>query len=249
MENGKINARKGNSNTKKNSGGQDGRPIDSKSGHTEPGQTPSGQDGATEQYTTADIKVIASESLGIPELTKPDEPKKGRGRPVGSTAAKKGLEGVSQQPAGKKHDKQQTEMMVKSVLVIGFNITAAKAGSHWALTQKEADSLAEPIAAIMERFNLTEATGKYGEYIALIVALGMIMIPKLMIHFEIKKQMKGGQQNVESIRQPGNNPGAGTVNPNAGKVTNINRTVQGSDPVHPTDDVRGHLAFLQGETY
>jgi hypothetical protein len=62
-----------------------------------------------------------------------------------------------------------------------FNIVAMRSGDHWAITQEEAQGIATPAARIMERYDITEKVNEYGDYVALAVATGMVIVPRVII--------------------------------------------------------------------
>lgn len=121
-------------------------------------------------------------------------------------------------------------------------------GEHWQLAPHEAAAIAEPLTAILDRYDLTKLTGKYGDWIALCTALGIVFTPRVMMTMQLAKQ-KGGNQNVQlkgvpNVRQPAAavprqpaNPEASTVNGNSGQV-------QGGASPNGGDGIKNSLAHF-----
>jgi len=92
--------------------------------------------------------------------------------------------------------------MVATMLTVTSGIGAMRLGEHWKFDADESEALAEPITAILDRYDLTKLTGKYGDWIALFTALGMVITPRVMYSMELAKQ-KGGNNNarLQSVPQ------------------------------------------------
>lgn len=102
---------------------------------------------------------------------------------------------------------------IKQLLIVTTNMFASKEGMEiWALTDKEADQLAEPLANILSRNEaFSKVAGANGDAMALVLAAFLIFVPKFMMWNATrpKKRKKG-----ESI-----NYGTGTEHINNGKST------------------------------
>ena len=229
----------------------DGNGGGERRGRGRPRSTNNPSNDSTENGGTAtggsfeDIQIGGKEDSGLSSVKQdtkiPETTSKGRGRPKGS-----GSSSVSKKTAGKSHDLEQTKFMIQTLLSVGFNISAARLGDHWRLADHESSALAEPIAAIMDRHDLTGVTGAYGEYIALIAAIGMIIVPKVMITIEINKQ-KGAKPNyglqVVSKSQQTAEP-AKPVNPVASAPNGDSGQVQERSTSYTPSDVKQSLAYL-----
>jgi hypothetical protein len=111
------------------------------------------------------------EAVGIPVLNSPEPP-----APTAPPIPKK-------KPKKKVNEKVVAENAANFALLIQgvFNIVAMRSGDHWAITQEEAQGIATPAARIMERYDITEKVNEYGDYVALAVATGMVIVPRVII--------------------------------------------------------------------
>jgi hypothetical protein len=147
------------------------------------------------------------------------EGKRGRGRPrkseSGSSGSKTatdipklvlvedpaGEEEADQTPAAPKNPtkrkrkdiqyeikKEQLAVLIKTT----FDIVGSREGMEiWKLSQKEAELIAEPLSALMAKNPLVDKlTSQYGDWIALIIALGTIIVPRAFIMMATKKKEK-----------------------------------------------------------
>lgn len=209
-------------------------------------ETSSGTRSSTE--SGSQIEVVSSMGDGglIPS---PNEPKRGRGRPPGSTK-KPGTVSTTtntKKTITKTTDEEQTAQMISTLLSVSFSITAKRAGNHWLLSKEESEALAEPMAKIMARHNLTEKTGAYADYIALVLAVGMIIVPRLMTTMDNNKK-KGGIQLVGKTNAPSKQTGStgnisGTVR-NEGTVNASNRPVQQSAPDYGSSTLTESIGWI-----
>jgi hypothetical protein len=82
---------------------------------------------------------------------------------------------------GNKDDVNTDEL---TAFIIGvFNLAGGLAGSHWFVTEDEANQIAEPLTRIMNKMNKKKKS-KVNDYMApmlLITAIGSILVPRLMI--------------------------------------------------------------------
>ena len=68
---------------------------------------------------------------------------------------------------------------------VGFEIQAARKGAHWRLAEEETKALAEPLAAVLEKY----APGvSMGPEAALVLAAGMIVAPRMMMDRKIQAE-------------------------------------------------------------
>lgn len=168
--------------------------------------------------------------------------KKAKSRPAAATPKAPS----TTKAAGKQHDFAQTQSMVQTLLSVTFGIGSTRLGEHWALAPQESQALAEPITAILDRYDLTKLTGKYGDWIALFTALGIVITPRVMLQIELAKQ-KGGNRNgfkpkLVSTVQP--KPGANS-NPNteASPVPSSSGPIQSTDAPHGSGSIKQSLAI------
>jgi hypothetical protein len=82
---------------------------------------------------------------------------------------------------GNKDDVNTDEL---TAFIIGiFNLAGGLAGSHWFVTEDEANQIAEPLTRILNKMN-KKRKSKVNDYMApmlLITAIGSILVPRLMI--------------------------------------------------------------------
>ena len=98
------------------------------------------------------------------------------------------------QPKKKRKDiqyeikKDQLAVLIKTT----FEIWGSREGQEiWKLSQKESELLAEPLSALMAKNPIIDRlTSEYGDWIALIVALGTIILPRLFIALAARPKKK-----------------------------------------------------------
>jgi hypothetical protein len=80
--------------------------------------------------------------------------------------------------------KEQLSILIKTT----FDIIGTRPGLEmWKLSQKEAELIAEPMSGLMNKNPFFDRiTSEYGEWIALIVALGTVIIPRAFIMIAAK---------------------------------------------------------------
>jgi hypothetical protein len=141
------------------------------------------------------------------EVPTPGEPKKTT--PRKRTKAKKGqvLQG------------DHLESILKTVSEI---ISNRPGYEIWKLDEKEIQQLSEPLANVLSRSSyLEKITDEYGDYVALCIAIGMIVIPRLIVQMKQNNEKRKEQKETkENGSKPG--PGPGTNTP-GNEVTQIRR--------------------------
>lgn len=166
------------------------------SGGSTPGQAPGGQ------------------GQGIPRLVMVTPP----GSSAGAGAA------AASPPAGNKRGPKPKKPITKETGKVGdpllgqnitilvqtvFDLLTVPLGPHWALLPGQAAAIGEPLGRVLERLGAGETTSKYADYIALGMALTVVIVPRVLI----TRAAKGGNDNVRNIRASGGNtqpqPGGG----------------------------------------
>lgn len=142
--------------------------------------------------TTEKAVVPKLVTVDVPGEQKPDEQPKKRGRPPGSTAAKK----TAAKPKAKANDQVDSTAIKMLLLTVSGILQSREEMKLWALTPHEVDSIAEPLAAVLSKHNVGEATSEYAEYIALVMSLFIVFVPKYLMWKEQTKQRKAEQPNV-----------------------------------------------------
>ena len=77
-----------------------------------------------------------------------------------------------------------------------FDIAGSREGQEiWKLSQKEAELIAEPLSTILNKNPVIGAvTSKYGDVIALVVAIATVLLPRLLVAWAARPQKKKGVQ-------------------------------------------------------
>lgn len=146
----------------------------------------------------------------------------------------------------KKQDGEMTADMLASLLGVVFNLVALRAGDHWKLTHSEALAISEPLTRILARHDLVGKAGEYGDYIALTVALGGIVAPKIMMEMsKPKPKKKEVLTHVEPVREARRTEKPAAPN----RETRANEVSNGSSDgtatqASPVSDSREHLGQL-----
>lgn len=83
--------------------------------------------------------------------------------------------------------KQVSENLSQLIVAVS-GIVSLRAGSHWAISAQEAQAVAEPASRIMARHNLIEKVAQSSDYVALAIAAGTIVVPRLIVHNNQKPQ-------------------------------------------------------------
>jgi hypothetical protein len=132
-------------------------------------------------------------------------------------------------PRKKRSPKSANSLEVKKLqenskkVISGVYAMAAKMldAPYFAITPEEADSIAEPLAEILDDMNLSEMINKYGNGAALITAAAVVTIPRIVLYSKdpnnkIKnlknKLMNGGNKNGKIGKISGSPKSANSVN-------------------------------------
>ena len=126
------------------------------------------------------------------------------------TGEKKVSKRTLQRRAAKAKKEQEQNAMslkphLKMLLMVSFDMVAKRLGDHWRITDEEAEKVADPLSKILSKYmKASEAMEKYADWIGVIGALAMIILPRWMIHQQIMKDKKKGEkQNGTSTLQRG----------------------------------------------
>jgi hypothetical protein len=102
--------------------------------------------------------------------------------------------------------KDQISVLIKTT----FDIIGARPGFEiWKLSSQESALIAEPLAQVMNKNPfISGAASKYGDVIALIVALATVIIPRLFIQLAAQKDKKKNEVTpYVNINKPNEKPG------------------------------------------
>jgi hypothetical protein len=129
--------------------------------------------------------------------------KQKRNRPSGLTYNK------SARSKGKGAAPVELVVMVQSVIESMFLIGAGRIGEEWIISHEESIQIAQPTANIINHYMDTELMTKYSDPIALMVALGVVCVPRVVITASKTKGVKKdgridtGKQNDRNSRPDG----------------------------------------------
>lgn len=84
---------------------------------------------------------------------------------------------------------------LESLLTIGFGFLSKSFGEHWNITSGEATAISDPLTRILKRLGLEKLDDKYIDYISLCTALGMVVVPRVLV--EVNKPRGENEKNVE----------------------------------------------------
>jgi hypothetical protein len=140
--------------------------------------------------TSKEIKVSKADGVPVISINTPDSIPAPAELP---TSKKKSSSGGSK----KKDDLDKTlEGNVRILIGSGFGFAAKLTKSEiWTVSDEEAESISTPLTRILQRLGINESMNKYADYIALLSALTIITVPRVMIYQQMKQlQAEGGQQ-------------------------------------------------------
>ena len=100
---------------------------------------------------------------------------------------------------------------ISVIIKTGFELVAMRTDPLWCISTDEANSIAAPLARIMDRMELTEKIDEYGDYVALAAAAGWVVVPRFLMYQDKKKGgARGGTKRPDNITSeqsgPGNKP-------------------------------------------
>ena len=180
--------------------GQDSGSSGTKGGDNPGNTSTSGKPGGEGKGTEAKRQGIPG--LVAIEIPQPPEEKKEK------TSKNKNSKGKAT-----KGELKDLSSNIQVLLSTTFELVSQRAGEHWKITPEESKGISDPLASIINRHDLSESASEYGDYIALSLALGITVIPRVLISQEISPKKEGlkladtERQNINPT--PGNNKGSG----------------------------------------
>lgn len=117
---------------------------------------------------------------------------------------------------------------IKSYTTIGlqtaFGIIASRAGDHWNISKDEAGAVADPLINILNKYDFFKTVTKNSDAVGLVMAVGMIIIPRTLNEIEIQRIKKKAKKEVKEIH--------GSNKPQQEEIKNIGiiRENKGSSP-------------------
>ena len=203
---------------KEKRGGYDTGTGTAETGRTDTGRSKAGRAGAD----TAEVK--STDSMGLAEVNTAvptPEPK--------STATKRKRKKKAVKPP------TFSSEQISALIMAMSGIMASRPDfAIFALSEAEAQQLAQPIANIIENTGYSEAVGKYADHIALITACLMIFAPRIIVFSQqqkAKKIEKNGGLKLEPVKErKSHGDSAGDNKPTPDTEQNSNNAVLSSIP-------------------
>ena len=180
------------------SGGQDSGSSPGKGGPN-PGNT------STPGKPGGEGKGTEAKKQGIPGLVTIDIP-----APPEEKKEKTSTKTSSKSSKGKatKAELKDLSSNIQVLLSTTFELVSQRAGEHWKISPEEAKGISDPLASIINRHDLSDSASEYGDYIALSLAVGITVIPRVIFHQELKP--KGGKPIGADTARKNINPAAGS---------------------------------------
>lgn len=125
-------------------------------------------------------------------------PKKADGLPViTDVTSGEAVKTAEKEPPKKKAPKKitrkkksgETSKQISGVIQsMSLLIASRPEKAHWAISEEEADSIAEPLANILESSEALAKISEHSDGLALAFAAAMVIIPRAMVEVELQKQ-------------------------------------------------------------
>lgn len=173
-----------------------------------------------------------------------DGGKKRKQRPKGLTY-NKGGKAAAKSTAAPSIETQ----IIMSTLVSGmFGIAATRLGPHWSLTPDETQAIATPATNIMSRMVDSEKLDKYSDGAALVIALSMALIPRVVISKSTPEKQK--ESNVHPIqRQPKEGGASDAPRQNPKTATSSGNDVRSTGTPDSQSNVKAFLESVSSQGY
>lgn len=156
-------------------------------GNSSTGPTQSEGPGTGTGKETGVPKLVVVDIPGAEKET--DPPKRGRGRPPGSGKKNTPTKTAAAKKKGGPVDTTHLKILIKTV----SDIIASKPGmAMWSLSMEEIEAIGDPLSKVLERHSaVSELTGEYGDYMALVVVSFTIFLPKYLMYQAMKPKKEG----------------------------------------------------------
>lgn len=178
-------------------------------------------------------EVMVDEDTG--EISIPTPPKPKRQRKSGMTYNK----------SPKKTESPEASALFASVIIGAFAVSATRLGPHWAITEDEAMTIAIPATKLISKYLPAETMEKYSDPTALVIAIVVVMAPRIMLTAtagapkkvdKVKKEVieDGGKSGASRDDSGGNGeddhrkPKRGPVNPAKASFAELRDLVTGN---------------------
>lgn len=149
-------------------------------------RTGRGRTGTTEKETEKSDKLLSVDKA------KQAEPLKVEISGLASVAEEKTTEKTkrTRKPRQKKESKPETTQFNLLIATVSGLIASKDGMEHWSLTQKEIESISEPLANIIANNENLKALSEHTDATALVIACFTIFVPRLIITTNKKKEKK-----------------------------------------------------------
>ena len=145
----------------------------------------------------------------IPRLVLVEDPNEQEPDPEAGPAAPKNPTKRKRKDVQFELKKEQLAILIKTT----FDIAASREGLEmWKLSQKEAELIADPLSGLLQKNPFIDRmTSEYGEWIALIVALGTVILPRAFVMWAAKPNKKEKINPYVAIRETNSKQAANTT--------------------------------------
>ena len=189
-------------------GGSNGKTTPTITGGSAGGNTPAGE---TKKQTTKVVGLPIENNIPVPPTIN---------IPVSAEPKKKKTSSKSDKELDK-----TLESNLRLLIGSGFGFaTKLTSNPIWEISDEEATAISTPATRILQRLSLNESMNKYADYIALTAALGMVIVPRVIMQQAEPKEKgvisDGGKKNKAKKSDSKPNPAVSTSNP-PNNVTNI----------------------------
>lgn len=90
---------------------------------------------------------------------------------------------------------------IKNLISAIFGILSFTIGPEWEISDNEANSIATPLKNILDRYDLADKIGQASDGFMLVSALGMIIIPRLLVTKSKKVKKVDKKDNVVEMKE------------------------------------------------
>ncbi len=206
-------------------------------GKHSPNSNPNSNNSSTTQTTknrgnepsSSDHQTKIIPELSLVEPPPGTEPKQRKQRPTGLTYNKH--KSGTPTPARSRDSAAapETVILFQSVIQGVFAVGAGRLGPHWQLSPEEAEGIAVPAANIMAKYMDSDLMAKYSDPIALLIALGVLIAPRVVINVTTKKKevKQSGPTAIKPSQQTGGGSGENSrwaTTPGAGNAGHDHQT-------------------------
>lgn len=95
---------------------------------------------------------------------------------------------ATRKKAAKKKNDEFGKEQISSLLQSVSHLAASREGlAHWAISEQEADSIAEPLYNILAKSDVFSKVAEHSDGIALLAACSMVIVPRAMITVDQRK--------------------------------------------------------------